>query len=139
MGKISDYVDLVLFPIRDAIGMYFIGVPLRINEIWMGIESIPILIKSKLHLEKNGLRILLIMFLNLALFSIGFAVHSRTVVTSFAFKYLVRQVLYLFFMFAASLCQRTMKKIYFLKLFDYMTIIQLLYYCFLIGGEFNEV
>lgn len=138
LKKASWWLDMALFPIRDALGVTLFGVPLRLNEIWMGAESAALIYRKRAHLDSTARRLFVILLMNLLLFAVGTATHYQTVVHSYALKYLARQVLYSFFLFAVSSSQRRYDRHFFERLFAYMTLVQLLYFVFTFvsGGYF---
>lgn len=88
---------ILLFPLRDALGIYFAGMPLRFGEIGSAIASIPLFIKGHLKIDKWPKRIIVLLFFNLVLTIVGVWINKDSVDLSFAAKYVLRNILNLVF------------------------------------------
>ena len=96
--QLMEYFLIFLFPIREALGFSINSTPVRLGEIFIGIYvvfSIPIILKKKSKVNWKSAVIILLLFINLV-FTILVSLFSD-VDKVFLLKYLIRNVLILFF------------------------------------------
>ena len=87
---------LLTFPLRDAFGFTISGIPFRLAEIWLGLSALALLMCSKWRYDKASIGLIGILALNFINTIIGIGYSGGKIVSSFAFKYLARNLLYLF-------------------------------------------
>ncbi len=86
---------LLLFPWRDALGIMVHDTPIRAVEIWLVISVIALFLCSKWRYDKASICIIGIIGINLVNTIVGIAFSGGMIVSSFAYKYLARNLLYL--------------------------------------------
>lgn len=116
---------LLWFPWRDALGLTLGDFPIRFGEIWSLCFGINLCTK-KWKCEKQEIPIICILILNLMVSGLGVVLYSNTIDTSFAVKYLIRNVVYIIFVFGFLLSKTKFSDIEMDKLFRYFVTVQVI-------------
>lgn len=88
---------LNLFPWRDGLGIVLSGTPFRFGEIFAGLSGIILTFKHKKKIRLTEIGIIVILLINLINAIVGIVAYNEFIEIGFALKYLVRNVVYLFF------------------------------------------
>lgn len=93
---------LYLFPFRDVLGFTVASISIRIGEIFSGFYVIPLIKQLKNQnnlnlLDKNEKFLMLILIANLLITINGVILNFNTIDISFAFKYILRNILNIIF------------------------------------------
>lgn len=95
---------VLTFPLRDAFACSIGGVPFRLSEIWIILAMVLIISCSEWKINCKELSIVVILLLNLVITVFGVIINKDTIVFSYAFKYIVRNMLWImvFLLFLGS-------------------------------------
>lgn len=132
IGNILSKIMMFLFPWRDALGIMIGGIPMRFGEIWSIAFGIPLLKLKKIYANKWEKGILIFLFINLLLTMLGVLFHYDSIETSFAFKYIIRNILNIVFIAGFLSSGIVFSRTQIDWLFKYSVIIQLAAHIFTI-------
>ena len=90
---------LFLFPWRDALGISIGSTPFRFGEIFAGFSGIAMAVTGKGRIKKSEAPILYILIINLIVSIVGVVIYNSTIDSSFAWKYIIRNAVYILFVF----------------------------------------
>ena len=117
-------IMIFLYPIRDMLGLILMGVPLRLGEIWSGVVGIIGFASGKIRIKRSEIGIVLILLMNLFLSVVVLAFNISNVDTSFAIKYIIRNILNLIFIVGALVANTQFTDKDFIRLCKNIVILQ---------------
>ena len=86
---------LFLFPWRDSLAIMLQGTPFRFGELWAILVSLSFIKSGKYRISKREFWLILILGINLITAIIGITVYHTEINSSFAVKYIIRNVVYI--------------------------------------------
>lgn len=133
-STLSNYIHiakkglLFLFPWRDALAITIGGTPCRFGELWSLVIGLSFIKEGRLRLNKREIGIPLMLVINLFVTVFGITVYRDNIDISFAIKYMVRNIVYLFTCVGFLATRITFDEDNIDKLMKYMICLQLSFF-----------